>query len=332
MLKPKYLTATAKDGTQIFYDVEDMIAQDLNRFQGWDCDAGLESLYIDYDGSVWIANCAGARANPNSRHPDLKEKFGYVGSIMEDQYRWPEKSVICPFRHCGCGADIPVTKRGKKSETNLVSVKRTGPWPRFVQWDLGRWCNYSCSYCWPDVHNKTDPHKTFEVMRRAVDRIHQEWSDGFRTQWSFGGGEPTINPEFIDIVEYLHQHGDYISLVTNGSRSEDYYRRLSKSVDSVQFSLHFEFWKREVFERNVQALLDEFHGRGHGWVEIKIMAKPNHVVESFELQKHFNDMIEKNARGSRWFGYATCVPLRGMEDSTQITVYSQEELRLLRNL
>jgi len=332
MSKPKYLTATTRHGSKVFYDVEDMIAQDLNQFQDWICNAGIESLYIDYDGSVWIANCAGAGANPNSMHPDFKEKFGYVGSIMEDQYKWPKNPVICPFSHCGCGADIPVTKKSIDEKSRIIVLERSNPWPRFVQWDIGRWCNYACSYCWPHVHNKTDPHKTLEVMKRAVDRIHQEWSKGHRTQWSFGGGEPTINPDFIDIVEYLHQHGDYISLVTNGSRSEDYYRRLSKCADSIQFSLHFEFWKKDVFERNVITLLESFRARGHGWVEIKIMAKPGHVIESQDLQRHFNTVIQEHALGTRWFGYATCVPLRGLEDSTQITIYSQEELRLLRSL
>lgn len=331
MPKPKYLTATTRSGEKSFYDVEDMIAQDLNQFRGWICDAGLESLYIDYDGSVWIANCAGSRANPNSQHPDLKKKFGYVGSIMEDQYKWPTMPVICPFQHCGCGADIPVTKKSIDEHSQIIRLERSNPWPRFVQWDIGRWCNYSCSYCWPDVHNKSDAHKTMEVMQRAVDRIHQEWSNGHRTQWSFGGGEPTINPDFLNIVEYLHDHGDYISLVTNGSRSEDYYRRLARVADSVQFSLHFEFWKREVFERNVIALLEEFRRRGHGWVEIKIMAKVGHVAESLELQKHFNSVIASLANGDRWFGYATCVPLRGIEDGSQLIFYSEQELRLLRS-
>lgn len=328
MNKPKYLTFLTQAGQEQHHDVEDMIAQDLNQFQGWSCDAGLESLYVDYDGSVWVANCAGSRANPNSNHPDLKGKFGYVGSIMEDHYAWPKQPVICPFRYCGCGADIPVTKRGAAGQV----VRRTHPWPRFVQWDLGRWCNYSCSYCWPDVHNKTDPHKSLDVMRRAVDRIHQEWSGGHRTQWSFGGGEPTINPDFIDIVEYLHSHGDYVSLVTNGSRSEDYYRRLSRVADSIQFSLHFEFWKRDVFERNLRASLEEFRARGSGWAEIKIMAKPGHVAESQDLQRHFNDMVKDHALDGRWFGYATCVPLRDITDGSQIMIYSQEELRLLRSL
>jgi MoaA/NifB/PqqE/SkfB family radical SAM enzyme len=329
MTKPKYLTATDAQGQQTFYDVEDMIAQDLNRFQGWECDAGLESLYIDYDGSVWVANCAGSRANPNAAHPHFKQKFGYVGSILEDQYQWPKSAVICPFSHCGCGADIPVTKSTKQSATKITSVRRSHPWPRFVQWDLGRWCNYSCSYCWPSVHNKTDPHKTLDVMTRAVDRIHQEWSAGHRTQWSFGGGEPTINPEFIDIVEYLKSADDYVSLVTNGSRSEDYYRRLSRSVDSIQFSLHFEFWKRDVFERNVLSVLEEFRDRGHGWLEIKIMAKPGQVAESLELQKYFNDVIARHAVEGRWLGYATCVPLRDITDGSQLAIYPEHELRFL---
>ena len=40
------------------HSVDEVIAQGLNKWQGWHCSAGARNLYIDYDGNVWVANCA----------------------------------------------------------------------------------------------------------------------------------------------------------------------------------------------------------------------------------------------------------------------------------
>ena len=43
------------------FSVDEVIANNLNKWKDWKCSAGVRSLYIDYDGNVWIANCASAK-------------------------------------------------------------------------------------------------------------------------------------------------------------------------------------------------------------------------------------------------------------------------------
>lgn len=341
---PKYLRTIDKSGHRRDYSVEDIVGQQLNRFQGWTCNAGMQSLYIDYDGSMWIANCAGAAMNPNSISKDIVWEWGYVGDIYLDEYVWPTAPVICPFKTCGCGADICVSKNAKPvdmgpnplknleimyTETNLVAVGMNHPWPKHILWDIGRWCNYSCSYCWPSVHNKTDPHKKLEVMRQVVDRVYDEWAGGERIKWAFGGGEPTVNPDFLPLMKYIRSRGGYTLVVSNGSRAADYYYNLAHSIDCLQLSLHTEFWKKDKFIENIKSVLSAYNNKNGGWLDIKIMCKPGVVKDAIGWKNEFNEIIMDASNNGRRLGFAALVPIRGIDDSGDLTNYDPDELKLL---
>jgi len=100
------------------------------------------------------------------------------------------------------------------------------------------------------VHNKTDPHKKLDVMKRVVDQVHDNWSGPEMIRWSFGGGEPTVNPDFLPLVAYIKSRGDYVLTVSNGSRNPEYYAKLARVVDCIQLSVHFEYWKSDNFVLN----------------------------------------------------------------------------------
>jgi uncharacterized radical SAM superfamily Fe-S cluster-containing enzyme len=60
-------------------------------------------------------------------------------------------------------------------------------------------------------------HLSMDEAKRAIDRLVQ--SEGRPEVLQLSGGEPTIHPEFIDILEYaLAQPIDYIMINTNGLR------------------------------------------------------------------------------------------------------------------
>jgi hypothetical protein len=345
MTTPKYIRTTDRSGRVDFTNVENLVAQQLNHFKGWTCNAGVQSLYIDYDGSVWVANCAGAAMNPNSISKDITWEWGHVGSIFLDEYVWPTGPVICPFRSCGCGADLCVSKNAQPvnmgansidnikavdSETDLVAVGMNLHWPKHVLWDIGRWCNYSCSYCWPAVHNKTDPHKKFDVMKAAVDRIYDEWSNGETVKWAFGGGEPTVNPDFLPLMEYIRKRGGYTLVVSNGSRNIDYYYKLAWAIDCLQLSLHTEFWRQDQFTANLESVLKAYKDKDGGWVDVKIMCKPGVVRDAVGWKNEFNRIIMAASGRARRLGYATLVPIRSIDDSGVLVGYDAEELDLLQ--
>ena len=39
-----------------------------------------------------------------------------------------------------------------------------------VEWNLGKRCNYNCSYCGNELHNKTSEHMPWEVYTATIDK------------------------------------------------------------------------------------------------------------------------------------------------------------------
>lgn len=82
------------DGKQIIH-ANDVIKKHLNQFKGWQCNAGIESLMINWDGDVHRATC---------------RVGGSLGNIYSGSFQLPRDPIICTRDWCTCAADIPLTK------------------------------------------------------------------------------------------------------------------------------------------------------------------------------------------------------------------------------
>lgn len=81
------------DGVPIH--ANDVIKEKRNNFKGWSCNAGLESLMVNWDGEVHRATC---------------RVGGSLGNIYEGSFEPPEQAIVCTRNWCTCAADIPLTK------------------------------------------------------------------------------------------------------------------------------------------------------------------------------------------------------------------------------
>jgi MoaA/NifB/PqqE/SkfB family radical SAM enzyme len=77
------------------YHANDVIKLHMNQFKGWSCNAGIESLMINWDGEVYRATC---------------RVGGSLGNIYNNSFIVPEDPIICTRNWCTCEADIPLTK------------------------------------------------------------------------------------------------------------------------------------------------------------------------------------------------------------------------------
>jgi organic radical activating enzyme len=73
-----------------------LISQNGHYFTGWQCDIGVNSLFVQYDGSYRRGNCS---------------QGGYVGRLNDPVLKWPTESVICELNFCHCTTDILTPKR-----------------------------------------------------------------------------------------------------------------------------------------------------------------------------------------------------------------------------
>jgi MoaA/NifB/PqqE/SkfB family radical SAM enzyme len=125
--------------------------------------------------------------------------------------------------------------------------KVTSRWPHQtsikVEWNIGKRCNYDCSYCPSSIHDNTSPHTDLEVMKKALDKL---MTLGKPIRLSFTGGEPCVHPKFAELIRYAkYKNVSWISVTTNGTLPYEFYKSLP--VDQYVFSIHLEYdWMRVV--------------------------------------------------------------------------------------
>jgi MoaA/NifB/PqqE/SkfB family radical SAM enzyme len=123
--------------------------------------------------------------------------------------------------------------------------KVTSRWPHQnsikIEWNLGKRCNYDCSYCPSSIHDNSSTHTDIEVLKKTVDKL---MTLGKPIRLSFTGGEPCVHPKFAELVKYCKHVGvTWISVTTNGTLPYEFYSVLE--ADQIVFSIHLEYdWKR----------------------------------------------------------------------------------------
>ena len=460
----KQLRVYDSQGTFKRFSVDELIAQGKNKWKNWHCSAGARNLYIDYDGNVWVANCASSAhyskvhakrvddwqdslrdvidaewkayregiigtdapydevrkkwlnenteggwpmpkvdyKNSEQQHKLMAEiarlekeffktenmasigernnkyykdflnnteswrwradkdsqAWGLLGSIYTD-WKAPTDWLRCPYSSCGCGADVILSK-GKDSnavnnlhvtnhqhrgqdmgtEGDIVDdagVEMNFPIVHQILWDITRRCNYDCSYCWPSVHNNMEPHHKYDNILRTINKAIDEWSEGDEIRWNFGGGEPTMHPQFMKILETLHGRQQWVLVTTNGSRSTKFWSEAVQYINSINMSAHFGSMdlypgNEERFIENC-ALIIDYHKRvdKDHWLEIKLMTPPGFLDRAVEFRNKIQDLglNDKGANG-RQIGAISLVPIRGIEDASQLVDYSGNELEYFK--
>jgi MoaA/NifB/PqqE/SkfB family radical SAM enzyme len=175
-------------------------------------------------------------------------------------------------------------------------IKVTSRWPHQtsvkVEWNLGKRCNYDCTYCPSSIHDNFSPHTDFEVLKNTVDNL---MSLGKPIRLSFTGGEPTVHPKFRELIKYCKHVGiAYISVTTNGTLPYEFYA--SMPVDQYVFSIHFEYdWMRSV--RTLQDLAEQTKLNLIG----QIMAHHDMMPMVKAVRQVLNnDQIPNTVRRIRW--------------------------------
>lgn len=106
--------------------------------------------------------------------------------------------------------------------------------PVNVTWEVTYQCNLSCIHCLSDSGRKRPDELTTEQCRRVIDVM----SANKVFQFSIGGGEPFVRPDFLDLMDHAHDKGILTCISTNGTLIDDETAaRLNHKLVYIQVSL-----------------------------------------------------------------------------------------------
>lgn len=322
-------------GEALPLSVEEALGKNLNDFRGWKCAIGVENMHITSDGEIYGAAC---RNN------------GHLGNVYDRSYFLPGTWHTCTRAACSCGADMQIRKVLDEkfiSETyNDISDKIVSQvqnpvfsapvhqevhrkYPRTLTWDLGRRCNYSCSYCQPAISNNFESFRSMGSLLFALEGIEEYFLKDLKAKFTFTGGEPTINPAYMDFVKILKDKGHCIHTTTNGSRLPDYYSELIE-LSFIGFSYHLEFAKIERFKEVLKAIIlkkQNSKAAYDHWCGIRIMVPPGKFSEAQMIHTEICKL--ENFKNSEIFVYMS--PCYDKFEHTNLMSYSELELNRINS-
>ena len=173
----------------------------------------------------------------------------------------------------------------------LTAIKMLNPNERFtVIWDLGNRCNCDCSYCPPHRHDDFSRHATLDEMKQSVKFIMEytdllmQYKTNKKFEIIFTGGEPTMNPDFVELLQYLTKYKDgrdfKIGVTSNGVFSSYTAREIYRHTDNITISYHAEE-EKHVKDR-VLGNVRYFHNNGFR-VKTNIMLHAEYWNECVEV-------------------------------------------------
>jgi len=150
--------------------------------------------------------------------------------------------------------------------------------PLTINWSLSYSCNFSCSHCYSRGTNVSE--LAFEDIKKVIDKI----SEAKIPFINFGGGEPIILKELMEITKYAVSKGLKVSMNSNGYLlDEEMAKRIKDagfasvgiSIDGGTAEVHDKFRNMDgSFDRAITALKN-LHAAGVKTTMSSVISKIN---------------------------------------------------------
>jgi|TARA_R110000803_G_scaffold36513_7_gene78440 MoaA/NifB/PqqE/SkfB family radical SAM enzyme len=163
-----------------------------------------------------------------------------------------------------------------------------------VEWNLGKRCNYDCSYCPAVIHDNTSPHTDINILKNAVDEL----SKINNIRISFTGGEPCVHPKILDLLEYAKPKVSWLNVTTNGTRTAEFYIDiLDRLINHIVFSVHFEY----DYQKVIETVLNVAQHTKNKNILVHMMMLPGHLDDVSDACRRLKEAgINYALRPIRW--------------------------------
>lgn len=172
----------------------------------------------------------------------------------------------------------------KPARTSLLRA------PVNVTWEISGTCNLACVHCLSaDVSRESGEDLDFDQCTRLIDEF-----DKLKIfQINFGGGEPFLRDDFIDLLYYTHHKGITTCVSTNGTMLDEKIVKRLKRMDLLYVQISLDGASEETNDRI----------RGKGTFKqilsgIKLLSKhqfPNFSINTVVTRLNFREIGQLHA-------------------------------------
>lgn len=158
------------------------------------------------------------------------EEFGFLAAFPDGRVAMYEPEVE-PLLEAGSSYDECkshlVTRLEIPTEFHFSA-------PMMAWVELTRFCNLECPHCFVDAGEKRE----VEMPTERILRLFDELAEMGVFCLVITGGEPSLQPDFVEIVNYAHELGFVLAIASNGMPlTEKVLRRLPQDDTIISISL-----------------------------------------------------------------------------------------------
>ena len=139
---------------------------------------------------------------------------------------------------------IKFYEKGQDNPQNLI-----------VQWNLGNVCNYSCEYCPSYLHNGQIQWPELDIIKNTLLKIKNRFPNK-TLRIELLGGEVTLKKDFIEVMSFIKEQQCRSLILTNGSRTLDYWKKLATNLDEVILTFHPQFADKDHYNSIIDICLE----------------------------------------------------------------------------
>lgn len=146
---------------------------------------------------------------------------------------------------------------------------------KFIDWKIHNVCNYNCSFCRPHHKDGSQRWFTIDKYKEYANKIIDA-CDGAPAWFLITGGEPTLYPDLLLLLEYLKSKNAMVGLISNGSRTLRWWKELQESHILNYLFITYHSEQTDNYQ-HVAEVLNLFH---HDPIETTGFI--THTIDSFE--------------------------------------------------
>ena len=158
---------------------------------------------------------------------------------------------------------------------------------KFIEWKIHNVCNHDCSFCGSRHKDGSQRWLTLEKYKEYTDKLVEACGD--KPFWiQITGGEPTLFPDLLPLLEYMKSKGARLSMISNGTRTIRWWKELQEAhlLDYLFLTYHSE---QTNDYQHIAEIINLFHND-----PVEVICLATHAINTLDKAFEATDYIVEN--------------------------------------